>query len=116
MIWVAGVTGEADGVASFLDLREKCTIRKMTQRQHAVSQQKPDKRNPMPNRAMVAGSANITFFINYDSNSAFHPLLKKNRPKVTEIINRKERKEHKDQTNSQSLKKPMLCDLCVLCG
>jgi hypothetical protein len=114
MIWVAGATGEADGGTGFLDLREKRTIRKMIAPSSIIS--KSNRRTPRPNRAMVVGSANITFFINYDPNSAFHLLLKKNRPKVTKIINRKERKEHKDQTNSQSLKKRMLCDLCVLCG
>jgi hypothetical protein len=43
--------------------------------------------NP-PNSTTVEGSANITFFISYDRNSAFHPLLTKNQPKVTGFIKR----------------------------
>jgi hypothetical protein len=42
------------------------------------------------------------------TNAAFHSLLKKNRPKVTEILNRKERKErkeHKDQKPIPNLQK-----------
>jgi hypothetical protein len=39
------------------------------------------------------------------TNAAFHPLLKKNRSKVTEILNRKERKEHKDQKPIPNLQK-----------